>query len=187
MLRGLFLYLNLPFFLAAGLFYAAANHWAVERQPANAGAALGPLLLCLAAGALCSFPLRRFAERIGEIRGAAVAFFLGAALILALAAASRSELSVAGPLSFLIGINVGLTYARTNYLLHLYSPPAVVGRVMSLREILAGVAFAGSIGLTSLLGSRFSAGTGWLAAALVFAAGGVGMMRLARVTREMRS
>ncbi len=183
MLRGLFLYLNLPFFLAAGLFYAAANHWAVAQRPDLAGAALGPLLLCLALGALGSFLLRRWVETWGEIRGGALTFGAGAVLILALSTVARRGIVWTGPLVFLVGVAVGLTYARSNYLLHLHTPPEVVGRVMSLREILGGIAFAGSVGVSGFL-HAFDARTGWVAAAVVFAAGGAGMGHLARQVRN---
>lgn len=175
--RGILLRLNLPLYLAAGLFYASASHWAAEREPGNTGAPLGLLLLALAAGALCAFSIRRQLEALGERLGAAVTFAAGAGCIAILAALARSPLAWVLVSTFLCGVAVGLLYVRSTYLLHLHAPPEVIGRLVSLREILEAVAFSGAVAATGALGDRFSVGWGWLCAALIFAAGSIAVAR----------
>jgi len=169
--KALFAALILPFFLAAGLFYSAANHWAAAVAPSNAGAPLGRLLLLLSLGALASVALRGPLERIGEPGSTAVVFAVGGVVQLILASQAGGGLLIVGPLTFIVGLGVGLAYVRTQYLLHLVTPLQAMGRVMSIREVIGAAAFAGTVALTGAMGGLFSAAAGWYASGIVFLVG----------------
>lgn len=176
--RWVLLWLNLPFYVAAGLFYAAANRWAAIAQPDNAGAALGKLMLALACGAMASFIIRKHFEKHNEFRSTSLAFWAGVPIMGLLAFLPLGWTWCIFVFTFLTGVSVGLVYARTIYLLHMFSPADVVGRVLGANELISGIGFAGVVGVTSLFGDNFSAQQGWLAASLVFGVGGFKMHRL---------
>ena len=168
--------MSVPFYFACGLYYAAANHWAVEVNPTNAGYSLGLILMAIAMGSLLSFLLRGLIEQFNEMLGAAIAFFAGAAFALPLGLiGANSNQYVILCLSLLFGISVGLIYARSVYMIHMNTESWVVGRVISINEIFTGLAVAVAIGVTSALGPAFSAPLGWAAAAGVFAISGLAM------------
>ena len=173
-LRALFVFLVLPFYLASGLYYAAATHWAVAQNPGNAGAALGPLFLSLSGGALVSFVIRRPLERMGERWSAVFAFVLGAFALTVQGALGSAGIGIAGPVAAVFGLAMGLTYARSMYLFQLVAPSKIIGRVMSVKELIGAVSFAGMIFVTGLF-STFTPAGGWFLASCLYLLGGVGM------------
>ncbi len=154
---------TLPYYMAAGCFYAAANHWAVAREPANAGAVLGPTLMALAAGALISFPIRGYLQRLGLIGSVAAAFAVGGALMIVLGAVSDAAQWVVLSLVGVIGVTVGAVYPSTVYLLHLVVPRVEIGKAIGMNEVVGSVAFAGTIAVTVVIGAAFTPTVGWSA------------------------
>ncbi len=167
--RSVLLRISLPFYSAAGFFYAGTNHWAATQSPDNAGAVLGRVLLPLCAGALGGFFLHIQFDRQGTWSGVRRAFVFGALTILPLTMAPQEELFIA-LVMVAVGIGVGALYYRGIYLLQKTTGRDFIGRVMGVHELVASGAFVVSILISSAI-PFFDARSGWVVSSIILGAG----------------
>ena len=147
---------NMPFYLAAAFFFAGANSFAATRNPENAGAELGPLMLSLCAGAILSI----FSQRILgvsrlSLRTQVVLPFIGGSVTVAGCAALltfHDSISIRLVTFGMVGAFVGLIYVRTVALLQRISPVDLLGRTIGINEVISALSFVVVMGGVGLLG-----------------------------------
>lgn len=176
-LKATFLSLTIPFYISAGVFLAGCNVWAAQHNAANAGSALGLLLLTLSFGAIAGVASQHFfgLMRLSERHQAAICLFAAAFAVAGCSAVALFTLIdwALYPAIAIAGIFVGLLYARTISLLQRYGMPSLLGRIFGVNEVISALCFVASVAIVGWFATHLGTGMIWLISAATLFMGGV--------------
>lgn len=172
--KTLMFFLIIPFYCAAAFFYIAVSYWSVYSS-SNSGATVGFFFLIFASGAVVSFFLRKIIDNLKISKHPTMHEFrmlvwisLAASICIFILSFLGNDVGIIFWLFvFLSGLFVGLLYTRTIYLFQMFVDSEVLGRIMSLNEIIFGLSFTLVIPIFTVFFKGFTPQLGWVLSSLL--------------------